>query len=156
MRKAKFQAIVKQIYPEWLQLGLEDEGTHVNYLDMTIWWVTTADKVEWHSKLHDKKVKMIEKGLKLNKFPHPQSKLSARCKYGVITSQLHRFNVACTQTHEFLKPAVAMYADYVNKGYDIKQIDKYFEKFLRSNMQNITKKAVKQRYFHPLTRRNIR
>jgi disulfide oxidoreductase YuzD len=156
MRKAKFQAIVKQIYPEWLQLGLEDEGTHVNYLDMTIWWATTADKVEWHSKLYDKKVKMIEKGLKLNKFPHPQSKLSARCKYGVITSQLHRFSVACTQTHEFLKPAVAMYADYVKKGYDIKQIDKYFEKFLRSNMQNITKKAVKQRYFHPLTRRNIR
>ena len=143
MRKAKFQTIVAKIYPQWLQLGLEDEGTHVNYLDMTIWWVTTADKVEWHSKLYDKKVKMIEKGLKLNKFPHPQSKLSVRCKYGVITSQLHRFNVACTQTHEFLKPAVAMYADYVNKGYDINQIDKYFEKFLPSNMQNITKKAVK-------------
>ena len=39
---------------------------------------------------------MVAKGLKLNKFPNPASKLSTRCKYGVITSQLHRYNMACT------------------------------------------------------------
>jgi len=147
MKKAKFQAIVKQIYPDWLKLGLEAEGEHVNYLDMTIWCSkTAAGKIEWHSKLYDKKVKMLEKGLKLNKFPHPESKLSKRCKYGVITSQLHRYNVACTQTREFLKPATAMYTEYVKKGYVIKIIDQYFEKFLRSNMKQISIKAVKQRY----------
>ena len=147
MKKAKFQAIVKQIYPDWLKLGLEAEGEHVNYLDMTIWCSkTAAGETEWHSKLYDKKVKMLEKGLKLNKFPHPESKLSKRCKYGVITSQLHRYNVACTQTREFLKPATAMYTEYVKKGYVIKTIDQYFEKFLRSNMKQISIKAVKQRY----------
>ena len=94
----------------------------------------------------EEKVKMLEKGLKVNKFPHPQSKLPKRCKYGVITSQLHRYNVACTQTREFLKPATAMYTEYVKKGYVIKIIDQYFEKFLRSNMKQISIKAVKQRY----------
>ena len=146
MRKTKFQSIVKQIYPPWLRLGLEDEGAKVNYLDMTIWCDVQPNGIRWHSKLYDKKVKMLAKGLKLNKFPHPKSKLAARCKYGVITSQLHRFNVACTQAHEFLTPATAMYTEYVKKGYDIKHIDQYFEKFLRAHMQNITVRAVKTRY----------
>lgn len=41
-------------------------------------------------KLYDEKAKLIAVELKLNKFPHPDSVLSQRCKYGVITSQLHR------------------------------------------------------------------
>ena len=91
----EFQRIAKQIYPSWLKLGLEHQATEINYLDMTIWH-TQSNPVEWHSRLYDKKIAMIAKGLKLNKFPHPASKLSERCKYGVITSQLHRYNVACT------------------------------------------------------------
>ena len=35
--KETFLRIAKEIYPEWLQLGLEHEGDSVNYLDMTIW-----------------------------------------------------------------------------------------------------------------------
>ena len=91
-----------KLYPKWLKLGLEHQGNEVNYLDMTIW---QGNEAEWHSKLYDKKVAMIEKGLKLNKFPHPASKLSTRCKYGVITSQLHRYNVACTAIKHFMVPA---------------------------------------------------
>ena len=113
---------------------------------MTIWH-THDNPVEWHSRLYDKKIAMIAKGLKLNKFPHPASKLSERCKYGVITSQLHRYNVACTRISDFLKPAVNLYAAYVEKGYRTRKIDLYFERFLRSHMHNTIKpQQVKQLY----------
>ena len=89
---------------------------------------------------------MIAKGLKLNRFPHPQSKLSRRCKYGVITSQLHRYNVACTQNKHFLEPALSLYTAYLQKGFEVKIVDRYFERFIRSKLQGIRPKAVKQLY----------
>ena len=78
--KAKFQSITRQIYPTWLQLGEpESEGKIVNYLDMSIW---QQDGI-WQSKLYDKRVGLQSKGLKLNKFPHLDTKITTRCKYGV-------------------------------------------------------------------------
>ena len=51
---AEFQQIVKQIYPEWLSLGLEHHGERVNYLDMTGWCTRSVKgrNVQWHSKLY--------------------------------------------------------------------------------------------------------
>ena len=77
---------------------------------------------------------MVDAGLKLNKFPHPTSKLSTRSKYDVITSQLHRYNVECTQLRDFMQPATDLYATYLNKGYNRRKVDRYFEKFMRSQM----------------------
>ena len=131
MDKSTFQTIATKIYPEWLKLGLEHQGKSVNYLDMTI-WCTNGDDNRWHSKLYDKKVGLVAKGLKLNKFPHPSSKLSTRCKYGVITSQLHRYTVACTRRQDFIPIAVDLYKAYVDKGYKRNIIDRYFERFIRS------------------------
>ena len=141
--REEFGSIVQKIYPSWLQLGMECCGTSVNYLDMTIW---CNNKTEWNSKLYDKKIGMIAKGLKLNKFPHPESKLSSRCKYGVITSQLHRYNVACTTIKHFLEPAVELYRAYVNKGYVVGKIDRYFECFIRNKMNGMRPDTVKRIY----------
>ena len=135
---------MKKIYPPWLQLGLEHECEIVNYLDMSIWCTAEA---KWHSKLYDKKVGLAAKGLKLNRFPHPQSKLSTCCKYGVITSQLHRYNVACTRTCDFKEPALDLYTTYIDKGYKVQQIDSYFERFIRSHMQQrLPPDGVKRMY----------
>ena len=125
-----FQTVTDRMYPPWLKLGMEHKGRKVNYLDMTIW----HENGKWHSKLYDKKVKMIQAGLKLNKFPHPASKLSTRCKYGVITSQLHRYNVACTEIRFFMEPALDLYDTYVKKGYDKQVIDQYCDRFIRNHM----------------------
>ena len=90
----RFQNICAQIYPEWLPVGKpESTGEKVNYLDMTIW----HDGTQWQSKLYDKKEELVIKGLKINKFPHIQSKITTRCKYGCITSQLHRYSQVCTK-----------------------------------------------------------
>jgi len=112
----------------------EHDGHSVDYLDMTVWFEN--DSQEWHSKLYDKKVAMVAKGLKLNKFPDPASKLSSRCKYGVITSQLHRFNVACTRRRDFLTAAHLVYQTYLNKGYHQPKVAQYFTKFMRRHTPN--------------------
>ena len=152
--REQFQEIVKHMYPTWLQLGLEHEGESVNYLDMTIWH-TLGTPVRWHSKLYDKKVAMIEKGLKLNKFPDPASKLSTRCKYGVITSQLHRYTVACTRQPDFVPAAVQLYKTYVEKGYQVQMIDRYFERFIRSHLYGkLAPTTIKQQYRRLVAPRN--
>ena len=131
------------MYPEWLQLGEpEHQGKAVNYLDMNIW----SNGKEWHSKLYDKKVAMVAQGLKLNKFPHPESKLSAQCKYGVITSQCHRYKVACTQQCHFLKHAGELYNMYVEKGYQVQKVNKYFERFMRNHFPECRADVFKTRH----------
>ena len=126
-------------------LKLEDSGEKVNYLDMPI-WCAWDKKVEWHSKPYGNKVGMIAKGLKLNRFPHPMSKLSRRCKYGIITSQLHRYNSVCTQRKHFMEPALSLYVAYIKMGFKVGIVDKYFEKFIRNHMHGLRPHAVKQLY----------
>ena len=41
---------------------------------MRIWFDHNSQ--QWHSKLYDTKLELVAKGLKLNKFPDPTSKLS--------------------------------------------------------------------------------
>ena len=121
--------ITKRMYPDWLKLGKpEHEGNAVNYLDMTIRW--DGKEKKWHSKLYDKKEELVAKGLKINKFPHPESILSPNCKYGVITSQLHRFNVACTRNQDFIPAARKLHTVYIEKGYESAKVNKYFNRFL--------------------------
>ena len=108
-----FQEATAKMYPDWLKLGKpECEGAVVNYLDMSIW----NEGSKWHSKLFDKRVDLVKKGLKLNKFPHPESELSLKCKLGIITSQMSRFEVTCTKTKDFLKAAVGFTRSSSTKG----------------------------------------
>ena len=99
-----------------------------------------------HSKLYDKKIELVAKGLKLNKFPDPESKLSMRCKYGVITSQMHRYMVACSDVGDFMQPAVKLCADYVAKGYKWNKIKYYFDRFVRNKIPGMRPTAVTDRY----------
>ena len=122
----------------------ESEGTKVDYLDMTIWQQDSA----WQSKLYDKRVELQAEGPMLNKFPHPETKITTRCKYGVISSQLHRFKTVCTQTSHFLEAATTLYTEYIDKGYDQRLVDKSVETILRRERDTLTIKptAIKYRY----------
>jgi len=114
MEEATFRSVTAQMYPDWLPLGEpEARGQEINYLDMSI--EHNNDTSKWSSKLYDKREAMVAKGLKLNKFPHPESMLTSRCKYGVITSQLHRHEVACSSKPAFMVSAVKLYSDYLER-----------------------------------------
>ena len=144
--KSRFTKIAKDIYPAWLPLDEpEREGPSVNYLVMSIWCDNT--KNTWHSKLYDKRVELMRKGLlKLNRFSHLQSKLATQCKLGVITSQLHRYNIACTQPKDFLAAATSLYTAYIEKGYQAKVVNQYFEKFRRRHTPHFRPRCAQQRY----------
>ena len=88
------------------------------------------------------------KGLKFNEFPHLETKITTRCKYGVIRSQLLRFKTVCTQTSQFLEATTTRYSEYVGKGYDQRLVDKRVYKFLRRERDTLTIKptAIKYRY----------
>ena len=133
--KTEFEKITVEMYPaeSGLKLGdPEHDGPLVDYLDMSIWF--DRESKQWHSKLFDKKIALVAKGLKLNKFPDPSSKLATRCKYGVITSQLHRYWNACTTLKDFLTPAQQLYELYHRKGYSKTKINQYFKTFLRRHI----------------------
>ena len=141
----EFEKVVATMYPDWLVLGdPECEGCSVDYLDMTVWY-DSNDRNHWNSKLYDKRVQLVAKGLKLNKFPHPKSKLSMRCKLGVITSQLHRFNIACTRPPDFIQAATTLYTDFIKKGYKQKPVDRYFESFRRRHTPHLKTNVIRTR-----------
>ena len=150
--EGEFTEIAANMYPQWLQLGApEFKGEEINYLDMTIKCENGTSK--WSSRLYDKKEAMIRKGLKLNKFPHPESMLSSRCKYGIITSQLHRFSVACSSLTAFLEPATKLYATYLAKGYCRRLTDRYFNSFMRRHVPECRPNTVQRRYARRCARR---
>jgi hypothetical protein len=130
-----FDTIWPKIYPPFLVLTKESEGNKVNYLDMTIW--CDYSTYDWESTLYDKRVQMKSLGLKLNKFPHPDSCMSVKCKYGVITSQCHRFLICCSSPRSYLNAATKLFDEYIAKGYELVTISKYFEKFVRSKSQQL-------------------
>ena len=49
-----------------------------------------------------------------------------RWKYGVITSELHTYNAACTQLRDFMQPAIDPNATYLNKGYNRRKVEKVY------------------------------
>ena len=70
--KASFQETAKQFYPPESGLALGDpehNGHSGNYLHMAIWFDSRSQ--QRHSKLYHKKLELVAKGLKLNKFAGP-------------------------------------------------------------------------------------
>ena len=96
--------------------------------------------------LYDKQEAMVAKGLELNKFPHPESMLTSRCKYGVITSQLHRYEVACSSKPAFMVSAVKLYSEYLDKGYSQRHTNRYFRSFITRHMPRCHPKCVQQEH----------
>ena len=84
----------------------EAGGQEINYLDMSIKHNNNTSK--WSSKLYEKRETMGTKGLNLYKFSHPESVLTSRCKYEVITSHLLRYAVPCPSKPAFMVSAVIL------------------------------------------------
>ena len=74
-----------------------------------------------------------------------ETKITTRCKYGVISSQLHRFKTVYTQTSQFLDAATILYTEYIDKGYD-QRLRVY--KFLRRERDTLTIKPTAIKYLY--------
>ena len=146
-----FDGITKEIYS---RIGLiitnetGDNPHRVDYLDMTIWYDKHNNSMV--SKLFDKRVELAAKGLILNKFPHVDSCLSAQCKYGIVTSQCHRFMIACSLPKHFLRAAVDLREAFTAKNYKAAPLDKLFKRFLQQRRTQLRLKpdAVRTKHLH--------
>ena len=56
---------------------------------------------------------------------------------------MHRCKVVCTKECDFVKNAKTLRKLFVDKGYEIKIVDKYCGKFLRRHMPKVSMKAIR-------------
>ena len=154
-----FNGIALKIYSK-IGLKITDEtGSNphqIDYLDMTIWY--DKEQKMMVSKLFDKRVGLAKKGLQMNRFPHVDSCLSAQCKYGIVTSQCHRFMKACSLPKHFLRAAVDLRETFIAKGYQAKPLDKLFKRFIQQHRQQLRfmPDAVKMKHQHESNQLNMR
>ena len=96
-------------------------GESCNYLDLTI---TVEDK-KLRYKLFDKR-KHIEVGgcflSEKRNFPHIKSVLTEVSKYGVVTSQLYRFNRRTDSASNFIEVTVEFAKKMFKEGYQKKYV----------------------------------
>jgi len=74
-----------------------------------------------HLKMYDKRDSMTTLAL-YRKFPHIETKLSARCKYAVLHSQLCRFASRCTRIVYFEVAAAKLMTAMLDHFYDPTQL----------------------------------
>ena len=80
-----------------MELKLEHSGLSTHYLDLQI---TIGERGAFQSTVYQKREDMPVFH-EYRRFPHIESMISDRAKYGVFTSQLHRFASLCSSTQAF-------------------------------------------------------
>ena len=86
----------------------------VDYLDMHI---SLTREHYWGVDIFDKRRQAKFAHLHLLKYPPIDSVLGASAKYGVLTSQFHRFKRLCTQSGNFISELALLVSTLVAKGY---------------------------------------
>lgn len=109
------------IYPHTLLVTVADSGTSVNYMDITI-------KPQPHSAsrlttvLYDKRAHPPLRDLFIIKFPHASSQISAAAKYGIVTSQFHRFRQIIMSGDNFTHSMAGVIHYMAGKGHDVRRM----------------------------------
>jgi hypothetical protein len=104
-------------------------GPSVNFLDVTI---SLSDDGVLDYELYDKREHLIVNGVRLSKlrnFPHIESTLADMCKYGVMTSQLHRFARRFTKASLFQKEVLKLANKMIKEGYEPSKLIQKIVKF---------------------------
>ena len=101
------------IYPPALSLNCTMKGKEVDFLDVTI----SRDRKGWHTSLYRKPI-----SLTAPRCPPLMSELSEQCKYGVVTSQLHRFSRRCNRLKNFWNSTFNLLDHMVKAGYEVRRL----------------------------------
>ena len=141
---------VRGIYPDFLQLTLEQSSQErVSFLDT---WVAFDGKA-WGTSVYDKREHPPLSLVPSLKFPHPDSMISERAKYGIITSQLHRFGRICVRKSDFVERARMFLAEFIGRGYGRERVRRVVRSFLRRHALQFA--VVEERRFMAALLRDI-
>jgi hypothetical protein len=108
-----------------------DSNREINFLDLTI-TIETAPKTRIVHKLYDKREFMTVAGQKVStlpSYPNIDSNLADSCKYGVVTSQLHRFSRLNMRARCAQENIVQLCKKMISHGYDKKFIITQVQRF---------------------------
>ena len=130
LTSAERRWVLDRIYPASLQLTEEYASPGpIRYLDMEI----KHDRGGFYTDLYDKRDVMAAAGKmdRVRKFPHVDSALSLQCKYGCITSFLHRIHRGVMRRRLFVRHAVERVAFMVEHGYDRRRLLRLVRRFMQ-------------------------
>ena len=114
-----FYPEIHGIYPPSLSLTCTSAGTSASYMDISI--TPSPHQSRPHSfttVLYDKREHPPLSALFIIKFPHISSNISATAKYGIITSQFHRYRRIVLWREDFESRMARLMRELEGQGYD--------------------------------------
>jgi hypothetical protein len=108
-----------------------DSSKEINFLDVTV-TIETATKSRLTYKLYDKREFMTVAGQKVSSlptYPNIDSNLAESCKYGVVTSQLHRFARRNMRASSVEENIIKLCQKMITHGYDKDSIVAQLQRF---------------------------
>jgi len=95
-----------------------EQGSSVKFLDVELIMDSDTGKITFT--LHDKRKYLVANGKRfsdLRNFPHIDSNLADMCKYGVMTSQLHRYARRFSKASDFQREVLNLANKMIQNGY---------------------------------------
>ena len=106
------------IYPRSLLVSVADVGTSIDYMDVTILPITGHSQ-RVTTILYDKREHKPLASLFIVRYPHMSSNISDSAKYGIITSQFHRYRRIIMLRDNFIFRMAHLINTMCCKGYDL-------------------------------------
>jgi hypothetical protein len=97
--------------------------------------------------IYDKRLEDKFKDIKVNRYPDIDSALSDRSKYGIVSSQMHRFSRRCSLNRDFVYNTSLVVHRLIEKGYSTLSVWKLVRKFIKGHAQ-IYDKAMPDVWMH--------
>lgn len=120
------------IYPTCLTLEKEqDSPVVVHFLDMAVFYDDTKKLLR--TTISDKRDKPMLRHFKMSKYPSHHAMLSRRSRYGVLTSQLHRYHNICSERRHFIWWTRRIIGDLFSKDYELKKLKHTLHWFMRTH-----------------------
>jgi hypothetical protein len=121
------------IYPrEFLSLSLADSGPCVPFMDIALRFSRSHGL---YTAIYDKRLDKKYSRLAVIRYPDHDSFISAQAKYGIVTSQLHRFSRRCTFARDFVYNIALVLHRMEGKGYRARDYWARVRTFLRRQPQ---------------------
>ena len=107
------------IYPkEFLTLTLADSGPRVPYMDVALRFTRSRGL---YTAIYDKRLDPKYDNVGVLRYPDVESLVSRQAKYGIVTSQMHRFMRLCMRLSDFVYNVGLVLYRMESKGYSSHQ-----------------------------------
>jgi len=117
------------IYPkDSLELNMADEGMRVPYMDIFIRQNRRRGLI---ASIYDKRLEKKYCNIQVIRYPDPTSVLANKTKYGILTSQMHRFARRCSLRSDFVYNVSLVVHRMQSKGYQKRGIWSYVRRFVQ-------------------------